>query len=195
MLLILDELKSQSAQLTRGATAQAPVQHASCNVIARLDAPPDTRDGRLVLRATPLFDGPHTQAGQTERFVARNEQVKSCLDNFNKGAGAGVGSILALGNAWQDQESGAVSFGWINTALSAQKARARMNHHQDLRIEQVFAQMPVLDFTNVERAPGEPDRIRWSLGLDRTQARRGRSLLQALRSLVTGGGPPMPLGA
>ena len=87
MLSILDELKSQSAQYTRGATAKAPVQHASCNVIARLDAPPETRDGRLVLRATPLFDGPYTRASGPETFVVRAERVKECLDNLNKGSG------------------------------------------------------------------------------------------------------------
>jgi len=171
MLSIVDELKSQSAQLTRGATAQAPVQHASCNAIARLDAPPDTRDGRLVLRATPLFDGPYTQAGRPETFVVRAERVKECLDNLNKGAGSGPGSILAFGNAWRDRATGDLSVGWINTCVSAQKVKGALNHHQDRRVEEVFAQMPVLDFTNVRRAAGEPERVRWPLGQDFAEAR------------------------
>ena len=171
MLSLLDELKNQSAQLTRGATAKAPVQHASCNVIARLDAPPDTRDGRLVLRATPLFDGPYTRASGPETFVVRPERVKECLDNLNKGVGSGPGSILAFGNAWRDRETGDLSVGWINTCVSAQKVKGELNHHQDRRVEQVFAQMPVLDFTNVRRAAGEPERVRWPLGQDFAEAR------------------------
>ncbi|MBK8536112.1 MAG: hypothetical protein IPL59_13875 [Candidatus Competibacteraceae bacterium] len=118
------------------------------------------------MRATALFEGPHTQAGRTDTYEVRPERVKECLENLNKGAGSGTGSILALGNTWRDQESGALSIGWINTAISAQKAKAELNHHHHRRIEQVFAQMPMLDFTNVYRAPGEPERVRWSLGLD-----------------------------
>jgi len=171
MLLILDELKNQSTQRTRGATAQEAVAHASCNVIARLDAPPDTRDGRLVLRATPLFDGPYTRADGLETFVVRAERVRECLDNLNKGAGGGPGSILAFGNAWRDRETGDLSVGWINTCVSAQKVKGELNHHQDRRVEEVFAQMPVLDFTNVRRAAGEPERVRWPLGQDFAEAR------------------------
>ena len=171
MLSILDELKNQSAQLTRGATAKALVAHASCNVIARLDAPPDTRNGRLALRATPLFDGPYTQADRPETFVVRAERVKECVDNLNKGAGSGAGSILAFGNAWRDRETGDLSVGWINTCVSAQKVKGELNHHQDRQVAQVFAQMPVLDFTNIRRAAGEPERVRWPLGQDFAEAR------------------------
>lgn len=171
MLSILDELKNQSAQLTRGATAKALVAHASCNVIARLDAPPDTRNGRLALRATPLFDGPYTQADRPETFVVRAERVKECVDNLNKGAGSGAGSILAFGNAWRDRETGDLSVGWINTCVSAQKVKGELNHHQNRQVAQVFAQMPVLDFTNIRRAAGEPERVRWPLGQDFAEAR------------------------
>jgi hypothetical protein len=171
MLSILNELKNQSTQLTRGATAKALVAHASCNVIARLDAPPDTRNGRLVLRATPLFDGPYTRASGPETFVVRAERVKECVDNLNKGAGSGPGSILAFGNAWRDRETGDLSVGWINTCVSAQKVKGELNHHQNRQVEQVFAQMPVLDFTNVRRAVGEPERVRWPLGQDFVEAR------------------------
>ena len=96
MLLILNELKNQSTQLTRGATAQAPVAHASCNAIARLDAPPDTRDGRLVLRATPRFYGPYTQAGRPETFVVRAERVKECLRStvILLATASGTGSVI-----------------------------------------------------------------------------------------------------
>ena len=171
MLSILDELKNQSAQITRGATAKALVAHASCNVIARLDAPPDTRNGRLALRATPLFDGPYTQADRPETFVVRAERVKECVDNLNKGAGSGAGSILAFGNAWRDRETGDLSVGWINTCVSAQKVKGELNHHQNRQVAQVFAQMPVLDFTNIRRAAGEPERVRWPLGQDFAEAR------------------------
>ena len=169
--MLFDDLKKQSAQISRGATAKAPVAHASCNVIARLDAPPDTRDGRLILRATPLFDGPYTAAGRAETFVVREARVKECLDNLNKGAGGGAGSVLAFGNAWRDRETGDLSVGWINTCVSAQKVKGELNHHQTRRVEQVFAQMPVLDFTNVRRAAGEPERVRWPLGQDFAEAR------------------------
>lgn len=169
--MLFDDLKKQSAQISRGATAKAPVAHASCNVIARLDAPPDTRDGRLILRATPLFDGPHTAAGRAETFVVREARVKECLDNLGKGAGGGAGSVLAFGNAWRDRETGDLSVGWINTCVSAQKVKGELNHHRDRRVEQVFAQMPVLDFTNVRRAAGEPERVRWPLGQDFAEAR------------------------
>ena len=169
--MLFDELKKQSAQISRGATAKAPVAHASCNVIARLDAPPDTRDGRLILRATPLFDGPYTTAGRAETFVVREARVKECLDNLNKGAGGGAGSVLAFGNAWRDRETGDLSVGWINTCVSSSKVKGEMNHHQTRRVEQVFAQMPVLDFTNVRRAAGEPERVRWPLGQDFAEAR------------------------
>ena len=169
--MLIDKLKKQSAQIGRGASARAPVAHASCNVIARLDAPPDTRDGRLILRATPLFDGPHTAAGRAETFVVREARVKECLDNLNKGAGGGAGSVLAFGNAWRDRETGDLSVGWINTCISAQKVKGELNHHRERRVEQVFAQMPVLDFTNVRRAAGEPERVRWPLGQDFAEAR------------------------
>lgn len=169
--MLFDELKKQSAQISRGATAKAPGAHASCNVIARLDAPPDTRDGRLILRATPLFDGPYTAAGRAETFVVREARVKGCLENLGKGAGGGAGSILAFGNAWRDRETGDLSVGWINTCVSSSKVKGAMNHHQTRRVEQVFAQMPVLDFTNVRRAAGEPERVRWPLGQDVAEAR------------------------
>lgn len=167
----LSALRSQSHAVSLGATAKPPVTHQSCDVIARLEAPPDTQDGKLILRATALFEGPHTQAGRTDTYEVRPERVKECLENLNKGAGSGAGSILALGNTWRDQESGALSIGWINTAISVQKAKAELNHHHHRRVEQVFAQMPMLDFTNVYRAPGEPERVRWSLGLDSMNTR------------------------
>ena len=164
-------LRTQSQQTSLGATAKPPTSHQSCDVIVRLEAPPDTQNGRLSFQATALFDGPHTQAGQTDTYVARPERTRECLENLNKGAGSGPGSVLAFGNAWRDQESNTVSIGWVNTAISAQKAKGELNHHHHRRIEMAFAQMPVLDFTNVNRAPGEPERVRWPLGLDTIQAR------------------------
>ena len=77
---------------THGATAKAPVTHQSCNVIARLDAPPETQGGVLILRATPLFDGPHTATGRTETFVVRADRIKECKDNLNKGRWGSVRS-------------------------------------------------------------------------------------------------------
>lgn len=167
----LSELKSESAARTAGARAKPSVGRQSCDILVRLEGMPDTQAGQLVLRGAPLFDGPHAKAGQSETFVVRPDRVKECLDNLNKGAGTKEGSILALGNAWRDQERGHISIGWINTAVSAQKAQAGMNYHHRRRVEQVFAQMPVLDFTNVNRAAGEPERVRWPLGLDRVEAR------------------------
>lgn len=166
MISKLDELKKRTADLTRGASAKPHSVHTSCNIVARVVATPETRDGALVLQAAPLFDGPYTRAGQPETFVVRPERVKECHDNLNKGAGAGTGSILAFGNAWRDDKSGTISIGWINTCISAQKAKAEMNYHQNRRVEEVFAQMPALDFTNLHRAPGEPERVRWPLGQD-----------------------------
>ena len=171
MLSKIDELKERSVALTHGATAKAPTNHLSCNVIAKLEAPPDTQGDTLILQATPLFNGPHTTAGQTETFTVRPERVKECKDNLNKGVGGGPGSVLAFGNVWRDRDTGTLSVGWINTCISAQKVKGEMNHHQDRTVVQVYAQMPVLDFTNVHRAPGEPERVRWPLGLDRIEAR------------------------
>ena len=161
-----DALRTASEVATHGATAKAPVTHQSCNVIARLDAPPETQGGALILRATPLFDGPHTTTGHAETFIVRADRIKECKDNLNKGAGGGVGSILALGNAWRDADRGVISVGWINTCVSAQKVQGELNHHQHRDVVQVYAQMPVLDFTNVQRGVGEPARIRWALGQD-----------------------------
>jgi len=171
MLSKIDELKERSGALTHGATAKAPTPHLSCNVIAKLEAPPDTQGDTLILQATPLFNGPHTTAGQTETFTVRPERVKECKDNLNKGVGGGPDSVLAFGNVWRDRDTGTLSVGWINTCISAQKVKGEMNHHQNRTVVQVYAQMPVLDFTNVHRAPGEPERIRWPLGLDRIEAR------------------------
>lgn len=165
------ELRTQSQQASLGATAKPPTTHQSCDVIVRLEAPPDTQGGRLAFRATALLDGPHTQAGQTDTYVVRAERTRECLENLNKGAGSSPGSVLAFGNAWRDQDSDTVSIGWVNTAISAQKVKGELNHHHHRRIEMAFAQMPVLDFTHVNRAPGEPERVRWPLGLDTIQAR------------------------
>ena len=164
-------LRTASEVALHGATAKAPVAHQSCNIIARLDAPPETQGDTLLLRATPLFDGPHTTTGRTEIFVVRTDRIKECKDNLNKGAGSGVGSILAFGNAWRDRERDTISVGWINTCISAQKVQGALNHHQHRQIVQVYAQMPVLDFTNVQRSGGEPARIRWALGQDTTTMR------------------------
>ncbi len=161
-----DALRTASEATTRGATAKAPATHHSCNVIARLEAPPETQGDALILRATPLFDGPHTATGRMDTFVVRADRIKECKDNLNKGAGGGVGSILALGNAWRDADRGVISVGWINTCISAQKVQGALNHHQNRDVVQVYAQMPVLDFTNVHRGVGEPARIRWALGKD-----------------------------
>lgn len=149
-----------------GATAKAPTTHQSCNVIARLETPPETQGDVLILRATALFDGPYTATGRIETFTVRPDRVKECKDNLNKGVGSGIGSILAFGNAWRDRDNGVISIGWINTCISAQKAKSELNHHQHRHIVEVFAQMPVLDFNNVHRADGEPARIRWALGQD-----------------------------
>lgn len=164
-------LRQESQAITQGAIAKPARAHQSCEVAARLEAPPDTEGGRLVLQATALFDGPHTRAGHTDAYAVRPEQVKACLENLNKGAGFAPGSVLVFGNAWRDQETGVVSIGWVTTAISAQKAKAELNGHQARTLAQVYAQMPVLDFTNVHRAPGEPERIRWPLGLDAIHAR------------------------
>ena len=59
----------------------------------------------------------------------------------------------------------------INTCVSAQKVKGELNHHQNRQVAQVFAQMPVLDFTNIRRAAGEPERVRWPLGQDFAEAR------------------------
>ncbi len=167
----LSALREASQVLTQGATAKPARVHQSCEIAAHLETTPDTQDGRLIFKATALFDGPHTRAGQTDTYVVRPEQVKPCLDNLNKGAGFAPGSVLVFGNAWRDQENGLVSIGWVTTAISTQKAKAGLNGHHTRSLEQVYAQMPVLDFTNVNRAPGEPERIRWPLGLDRIEAR------------------------
>lgn len=171
MITTIHELRDRSTARALGATAKPSGGHPSCDVIARLEAPPDTQGGKLVLQATALFDGPHVKVNQTDTYVVREGRVRECLDNLNKGAGAGVGSILAFGNTWRDQETGTLSIGWINTAISAQKVKGELNHHQHRRVEQAFAQMPVLDFTNIKRTPGEPSRIRWPLGLNAIQAR------------------------
>ena len=167
----LSTLREASQRLTQGAAAKPPRVHQSCEIAARLDAPPDTQDGRLVFQATAVFDGPHTRAGQTDTYMVRPEQVKACLENLNKGAGFMPGSVLVFGNAWRDQEQGLISTGWVTTAISAQKANAALNGHHARTLQQVYAQMPVLDFTPLHRAPGEPERIRWPLGLDRVEAR------------------------
>ena len=159
-------LRTASEVATHGATAKTPTVHQSCNVIARLDAPPETQGDALTLRATPLFDGPHTAMGRTETFVVRADRIKECKDNMSKGAGSGVGSVLAFGNAWRDHDREVISVGWINTCISAQKVQGALNHHQNRQVVQVYAQMPVLDFTNVHRNGGEPARIRWALGQD-----------------------------
>ena len=165
------ELRARSHAASQGASAKRAPAHTSCNVVARLEATPETQGEALVLRATPLFAGPYTQAGTAETFVVRADRAKECKGNLNKGVGAGVGSVLAFGNAWRDEKSGAISVGWINTCISAQKAKGEMNHHHHRRVEEVYAQMPVLDFTNLRRAPGEPERVRWPLGQDFAEAR------------------------
>ena len=165
------ELRARSHAASQGASAKRAAAHTSCNVVARLEATPETQGEALVLRATSLFDGPYTRAGTAETFVVRPDRVKECLVNLNKGAGSGVGSVLAFGNAWRDDASGTVSVGWINTCVSAQKAKGEMNYHHHRRVEEVFAQMPVLDFTNLRRAAGEPERVRWPLGQDFAEAR------------------------
>ena len=86
-------LRQESQAITQGAVAKPARAHQSCEVAARLEAPPDTEGGRLVLQATALFDGPHTRAGHTDAYAVRPEQVKACLENLNKGAGFAPGSV------------------------------------------------------------------------------------------------------
>lgn len=167
----LEELRARTHAATLGATAKPPRAHQSCEIVARLEAVPVTENGQLNFRATALFDGPHTPAGQMDTYVVRPDRVRECLENLNKGAGAQPGSVLVFGNAWRDQQTDTVSIGWVTTALSAQKAQAGLNGHQHRRVVAVYAQMPVLEFTNTRPEAGEPTRIRWALGLDHLEAR------------------------
>lgn len=91
--------------------------------MARLEAIIERQGDRLQLRATALFDGPYTQAGQTDLYSVRLDRVNACVDNLHKGAGSQPGSVLVFGGAWRNPADGSVSVGWINTAISAQKSK------------------------------------------------------------------------
>ena len=163
----LDALREQTQQITQAASPVVRSGGRSCEIIARLDEIVEQHPGQhLVLRATALFDGPYTAAGQPETYVVRPQAVLACQDNLKKGVGSAPGSILVFGGAWRDHQTQHMSIGWINTAISAQKKKAGMNGHESRSIQQVYASMPYLDFPNVTRQAGEPTHIRWGMTLD-----------------------------
>lgn len=162
----LQTLREHSHLATGGAAPQPRAGGRTCEIVARLEAIIERQGDRLQLRATALFDGPYTQAGQTDLYSVRLDRVNACVDNLHKGAGSQPGSVLVFGGAWRNPADGSVSVGWINTAISAQKVQARMNGHSDRCVVELYAQMPVLEFPNVDRQPGEPRWIRWGLACD-----------------------------
>ncbi|MCP5426438.1 MAG: hypothetical protein H6970_15445 [Gammaproteobacteria bacterium] len=167
----INRLREDSNAVQHGAQAKPLRAHSSCEIVMQLESTPETANGQLRFQGTALFNGPHTAAGQTDTYVVRPERIKECLDNLNKGAGSGPGSRLVFGNAWRDEASDTISVGWVTTAISAQKQQTGLNGHQRRRIEEAYAQMPVLEFTNVNAGRGEPTRIRWPLGLDSIETR------------------------
>ncbi len=162
----LQTLREQSHRATGGATPQPRAGGRTCEIVATLEAIVERQGDQLHLRATALFEGPYTQAGQTDLYSVRPDRVNACADNLHKGAGSQPGSVLVFGGAWRNPADGTVSVGWINTAISAQKVQARMNGHPDRCVVELYAQMPVLEFPNVDRQPSEPRWIRWGLGCD-----------------------------
>ncbi|NJN46431.1 MAG: hypothetical protein HC808_08100 [Candidatus Competibacteraceae bacterium] len=169
--MTMQTLRERSQAISHGASSVPMRTYQSCEIVACLEAPPDTTNDQLIFQAKALFEGPHSQPGQLDTYAVRADRIRECLDNLSKGAGAQPGSVLVFGNAWRDAETGVVSIGWVTTAISAQKAQAELNGHQNRRVEAVFAQMPVLEFSNTRPAIAEPERIRWPLGLDSIEAR------------------------
>lgn len=166
----LSELRDQTRTLKQNASPVVRTGGKSCEVLATLDEM-QTGSEQLVLTATALFDGPFTKAGQRDTYAVRPDAVPACTENLKKGVGAAPGSVLVFGGAWRDAQSGRMSIGWINTAVSAQKQQAGMNGHDSREIREVYAQMPYLEFTNVNRRQGEPPWIRWGLTLDTARLR------------------------
>jgi hypothetical protein len=162
----LQTLREHSHRATGGAAPQPRPGGRTCEIVARLETIVERQGDRLHLRATALFDGPYTQAGQTDLYSVRPDRINACADNLHKGAGSQPGSVLVFGGAWRNPADGTVSVGWINTAISAQKVQARMNGHPDRCVVELYAQMPVLEFPNIDRQPGEPRWIRWGLACD-----------------------------
>lgn len=139
----IDALREQSQQITQAASPRLRQGGRSCEIVARLDAVVEQTPGQhLVLNATAIYDGPYTQAGQQDSYVVRPQAVLACQDNLKKGVGSAPGSVLIFGGAWRDPQSQAMSIGWINTAISAQKQQASLNGHNAREIQEVYAQMP-----------------------------------------------------
>ena len=107
---------------THGATAKAPVTHQSCNVIARLDALPETQGGVPDLARHAVVRRPHTPRAAPKPSSSAPTGSRSARTISTRAPGR-VGSILAFGNAWRDADRGVISVGWINTCVSAQKVQ------------------------------------------------------------------------
>ena len=162
----LNTLREQSHLATGGALPPPRTSGRTCEIVATLESIVERQGDSLTLRATALFEGPHTQAGHSDLYRVRPDRINACVDNLHKGVGSQPGSVLVFGGAWRNPADGVVSVGWINTAISAQKAQARMNGHADRSVVELYAQMPVLEFPNTDRQPGEPRWIRWGLACD-----------------------------
>jgi hypothetical protein len=162
----LNTLREQSHVATGGALPPPHTGGRTCEIVATLESVVERQGDSLKLRATALFEGPHTQAGHSDLYSVRPDRINACVDNLHKGVGSQPGSVLVFGGAWRNPTDGVVSVGWINTAISAQKVQARMNGHADRSVVELYAQMPVLEFPNTDRQPGEPRWIRWGLACD-----------------------------